>query len=365
MGRTLSLLLALAGGVAIAVQARITGALRTELGDASLAATVTFGSGLVLMLLVNGLVRANRRGVVRLVRGAVTGRFPWVFAFSGLLGAFAVYGQAVTVDLVGVALFSLVFISGQMLSSTVMDTVGWVPSGRHRLSLRRSVGVLAGLAGVGLALSPRLLGGGFGSGFGSGLGGGSGSGSGGDAAGPEMFLALGLPLLLVLAGGLLQPPQMAMNAVMGAAVSRVEPLVLFNYLVGTLALLVVAAPQIAAGGLARLPWGPGDWWYYTGGLLGSVVVIGGALLTRTIGSLLFTLGLVAGQLAGSLVVDAVWPTRGAEVTWQVMTGAIVTLLALVLASSSTLRSSLQNTRQDPPQNTRQDPVQPTRSETTP
>ncbi|WP_313818204.1 DMT family transporter [Citricoccus sp.] len=339
MGRTLSLLLALAGGVAIAVQARITGALRAELGDASLAATVTFGSGLVLMLLVNGLVGANRRGVVRLVRGAATGRFPWVFVFSGLLGAFAVYGQAVTVDLVGVALFSLVFISGQMLSSTLMDTAGWVPSGRHRLSLRRSVGVLTGLAGVGLALSPRLLGGGLGSGGGSGFGGGAG--------GAEMVLALGLPLLLVLAGGLLQPPQMAMNAVMGAAVGRVEPLVLFNYLIGTLALLAVAAPQIAAGGLARLPWGPGDWWYYTGGLLGSVVVIGGALLTRTIGSLLFTLGLVAGQLAGSLVVDAVWPTRGAEVTWQVMTGAVVTLLALVLASSSTLRSSLQNPLPNP------------------
>lgn len=354
MGRTLSLLLALAGGVAIAVQARITGALRAELGDASLAATVTFGSGLVLMLLVNGLVRANRRGVVQLVRGAATGRFPWVFVFSGLLGAFAVYGQAVTVDLVGVALFSLVFISGQMLSSTLMDTVGWVPSGRHRLSLRRSVGVLAGLAGVGLALSPRLLGGGFGGVSGD-------AGGAGAAPGSEMLLALGLPLLIVLAGGLLQPPQMAMNAVMGAAVGRIEPLVLFNYLIGTLALLAVAAPQITAGGLARLPWGPGDWWYYTGGLLGSVVVIGGALLTRTIGSLLFTLGLVAGQLAGSLVVDAVWPTRGAEVTWQVLTGAVITLLALVLASSSTLRTSLRNPPRKPARTPSQTPSQTTRS----
>ncbi|MFB9071740.1 DMT family transporter [Citricoccus parietis] len=348
MGRTLSLLLALAGGVAIAIQARITGALRAELGDASLAATVTFGSGLVLMLLVNGLVRANRRGVVELVRGAATGRFPWVFVFSGLLGAFAVYGQAVTVDLVGVALFSLVFISGQMLSSTLMDTLGWVPSGRHRLSLRRAVGVLAGLAGVGLALSPRLFGGGFGVGPGT-------------APDPELLLALGLPLLIVLAGGLLQPPQMAMNAVMGAAVGRVEPLVLFNYLIGTLALLAVAAPQIAAGGLARLPWGPGDWWYYTGGLLGSVVVIGGALLTRTIGSLLFTLGLVAGQLAGSLVVDAVWPTHGAEVTWQVMTGAVITLLALVLASSSTLRTSLRTSPRTSHRTPSQTPLQATRS----
>ncbi|MEO9247597.1 DMT family transporter [Citricoccus nitrophenolicus] len=325
MSRGLSLLLALAGGVAIAVQARITGALRAELGDATLAASVTFGSGLVLMLVVNGLVRANRRGVVRLVRGAVTGRFPWVFAFSGLLGAFAVYGQAVTVDLVGVALFSLVFIGGQMLSSTVLDTVGWVASGRQRLGRRRVAGLALGLAGVGLAIAPRLIGGG-------------GAYDGG--AEPAALAALALPLALVLAGGLLQPPQMAMNGVVGAAVGRVEPLVLFNYLTGTLALLAVAAPQIAAGGFDRLPLGPGDWWYYTGGLLGSVVVVGGAILTRTIGALLFTLGLVAGQLAGSLVVDAVWPTPGAEVTWMVVSGAVITLLALALASATALRSGL-------------------------
>lgn len=316
MSRALSLLLAVAGGVAIAVQARITGALRAELGDATLAASVTFGSGLVLMLLVNGLVPANRRGVVRMVRGAVRGRFPWIFVFSGLLGAFAVYGQAATVDLVGVALFSLVFIAGQMLSSTVLDTAGWVPSGPHRLGRRRVTGLLLALLGVALALSPRV------------------SGGGAELTG---IVSLALPLALVLAGGLVQPVQMAMNGVVGAAVGRVEPLVLFNYLTGTIALLAVATPQIAAGGFQRLPLGPGDWWYYTGGLLGSVVVIGGALLTRTIGSLLFTLGLVAGQLAGSLVLDAAWPTRGAEVTWQVVTGAVVTLLALTLASGPSLR----------------------------
>ncbi|MGM7671347.1 DMT family transporter [Microbacterium sp. A93] len=319
MNRTLSLLLALAGGVAIAVQARITGALRTELGDPTLAASVTFGSGLVLMLVVNGLIPANRRGVVRLVRGAMTGRFPWVFALSGLLGAFAVYGQAVTVDLVGVALFSLMFIGGQMLSSTVLDTMGWVPSGRQRLGRRRLAGLVLGLAGVGLAVSPRLLGGDVDS---------------------SALAVLALPLVLVLAGGLLQPPQMAMNGVIGAAVGRVEPIVLFNYLTGTLALLAVAAPRIAAGGFHGLPLEPGDWWYYTGGLLGSVVVIGGAILTRTIGAMLFTLGLVAGQLAGSLVLDTAWPTPGAEVTWPVVTGAVITLLALMLASATALRRGL-------------------------
>lgn len=322
MNTALSLLLAVAGGVAIAVQARITGALRAEVGDPLLAASVTFGSGLVLMLLVTAVTPVNRRAAAQFVRGAVTGRFPAVFAFSGLLGAFAVVGQAVTVDLVGVALFSLTFIAGQMLSSTVMDTLGWVPSGRHRLGLRRVVGLLLGLAGVVLAVSPRW-------------GGGPGTTDGGDGA--ATLLTLVGPLLLVLAGGLLQPPQMAMNGVVGGVVDRVEPIVLFNYLTGTLALLVVAAPQVLAGGFAALPRDPGDWWYYTGGLLGSVVVIGGAILTRTIGAMLFTLGLVAGQLAGSLVLDAVWPTPGAVITWPVVTGAVITLLALLLASGPGLR----------------------------
>jgi len=131
-----------------------------------------------------------------------------------------------------------------------------------------------------------------------------------------------------------------MNGVVGAAVGRPEPLVLFNYLTGTTALVLLAWPAIAAGGLAQLPLSPGDWWYYTGGLLGSVVVIGGALLTRTIGSLLYTLGLVAGQVGGALVMDMVCPPPGAVVGWQTMAGGTLTVLALVLASSGGLRRIL-------------------------
>lgn len=327
MRKTLSLLFAVAGGIAISVQARITGALSIQLDDATLAAAVTFGSGLVLMILANALSRRNRAGVILLVQATMAGKFPWIFIFSGVLGAFAVYGQALTVEIVGVALFSLVFITGQMFASALLDTVGWVPAGRQHLGVARMVGLVAALAGVVLALLPKLsqsqtpnaevAPGGLGTG------------------GPLLVL---LPLLLVFFAGLLQPPQMAMNGVMAAYAGQPGPLVLFNYLTGTLALVVLASPQILAGGLARLPLEAGDWWYYTGGLLGSVVVISGAILTRTIGSLLFTLGLVAGQLAGSLCVDLIWPIPGAVVAWQTFMGALVTLLALLVASISRLKS---------------------------
>jgi transporter family-2 protein len=191
--------------------------------------------------------------------------------FTGLLGAYAVFGQGASVDLIGVAIFSLVFLCGQMVSSAILDSAGWVPAGRTRLGVARLLGILVACAGVLLALSVRLD------------VGGSGWVSGG--AGTTGLLGLIVPLLIVFTGGLVQPAQMAMNGVVSAAVGRPEPLVLFNYLTGTLALVTVAWPAIMAGVLARLPLGPGDWGYYTGGLLGSLVVIGGALLTQTIGAL--------------------------------------------------------------------------------
>lgn len=314
MGQTASLLLALAGGLTIAVQARVTGALKVETGDSALAAAVTFGSGLVLMVGVCLATGRNRAAVVRMVTGARHGGFPPVFMFTGLLGAYAVFGQGATVDLIGVALFSLIFIGGQMVASAVLDSRGWVPSGRTGLGPARIIGILMAFGGVVLALSLKFSG-----------------------SGLQSPVDLLLPVLIVFTGGLLQPAQMAMNGVVAAHVGRTEPIVLFNYLTGTLVLVLVSWPAIAAGGLARLPLAPEDWWHYTGGLLGSVVVMGGALLTRTIGSLLYTLGLVAGQVGGALLVDTLWPLPGTLVGWQTVMGGVMTVMALAVASGRARR----------------------------
>jgi bacterial/archaeal transporter family-2 protein len=110
--RSASLVLGLAGGGAITIQARVTGALKLELGDSALAAVVAFGSGLALMIVVNVATRAYRWGATRMVSGAVKGRYPAVCMFTGLLGAYAVFSQGASVDLIGVAVFSLVFNDG-------------------------------------------------------------------------------------------------------------------------------------------------------------------------------------------------------------------------------------------------------------
>lgn len=312
MKRALSLLAAVAAGITMAVQARVTGALAVQTHSPLLAALVCFGAGLVFMAAVVAARRSTRQAAAR-VDGAVRGGgLRWWYLPTGLLGAYAVFGQAITVDVVGVVIYSLVFIMGQMVSSAWLDARGATAAGRQPLGPARLAGVLLALAGVLVAVVPRL-------------------------DGAAALALLVLPLLVVLSGGLLQSVQMAFNGITARHLGRPEPLALFNYAFGSAGLLLVCLPELAAGGLARLPLAPGDWWYYTGGVLGSVVVIAGAMLTRTIGSLLFALGLVAGQLLGSLGVDLLWPAAGARTGWATAAGCAVTVLALVLASVPGLR----------------------------
>ena len=49
---------------------------------------------------------------------------------------------------------------------------------------------------------------------------------------------------------------------------------------------------------------------YVGGLLGAFVVVIGATAVQTLGVLRLGLAMVAGQMAGALVVDLVAPARG-------------------------------------------------------
>ena len=314
MNKMVSILLACAGGAAIAVQARITGALRVQVGDGALAAAITFGTGLLLMLIVTLSTRANRKSLGELFTGVVQGRIPIFLLLSGLSGAYAVYGQGITVNLLGVAVFSLTFIAGQLIASITLDLRGWVPAGRKSMTRGRTGGTIVAITGIVLAIAPRLFA--------------EGEPRSATVIDPVIFAGI----LMVFSAGLLQPGQMAMNGIIGAAISRPEPVALVNYIVGTSMLLILAWPAITHGGLTRLP---ADWenlWLYGGGLLGSIVVIGGTLLTRTIGSLTFTLGIVAGQICCSLIIDAFWPVPGSVVNWVTVAGGTLTMLAITLAS---------------------------------
>jgi transporter family-2 protein len=77
---------------------------------------------------------------------------------------------------------------------------------------------------------------------------------------------------------------------------------------------------------------PGEWWYYLGGPMGCVFIGLGALLVRSLGVLVTGLGMIAGQLLGSLGLDLLVPAPGTVVAPATILGTLLTLAAIILAT---------------------------------
>jgi transporter family-2 protein len=107
-------------------------------------------------------------------------------------------------------------------------------------------------------------------------------------------------VLAAVAGGFVGM-QAPVNARLGKQVGSVQAAT-FSFLVGTLALLVVAA--LSSGGLGALGQaGRAPWWAWVGGLLGAFYVTVALLTVRTLGASGLTAIVVAGQLAIAVLVD--------------------------------------------------------------
>ena len=105
---------------------------------------------------------------------------------------------------------------------------------------------------------------------------------------------------------------------------------LVNFVAGGLVLCTAYGIKLAVAGPGNPL--PGEWWYYLGGPLGCVFIGVGALLVRTLGVLVTGLGMIAGQLLGSLALDLILPTPGTVVAPATVLGTILTLAAIVLAT---------------------------------
>jgi transporter family-2 protein len=111
----------------------------------------------------------------------------------------------------------------------------------------------------------------------------------------------GLVVLAGVAAGALVGLQPAVNARLGKSLGSLQA-ASFSFIVGTLALLVIAA--FVRGGLGTL----GEvrhvpWWALVGGLLGAVYVVVALIAVRTLGASGITAVVIAGQLAMSVAID--------------------------------------------------------------
>lgn len=109
-----------------------------------------------------------------------------------------------------------------------------------------------------------------------------------------------IALLVALCIGALLPLQALINARLGQLTLGPLFASLASFAVGTLALLLLwlASPR-PAGASWTLP----PWWAWTGGLVGAAFVFAATVLVPRLGAASLICLVVAGQLAGSLVLD--------------------------------------------------------------
>ena len=313
--------MAVAAGLAIPVQGRINGALGARLNDGIAAAVVSFTTGLVVMIVVSLVLPRGRRGLAQILPALRERRFPPVYVMAGGIGAFFVFAQSFTVGLLGVALFTVATVTGQTLSGLLVDRIGIGPAGKKSVTGIRVLGTVLTIAAVAWAVSPRF--------------GGAGGGPGEGGADPSQLL---LPVLLPVLAGFLMSFQQAMNGT--ATVHYGSPIAatLVNFISGATVLWLAWLIKVAVAGPGNGL--PPEWWYYLGGPMGCAFIGLGALLVRSLGVLVTGLGMIAGQLLGSLGLDLAFPAPGTVVALPTILGTVLTLGAIVLATLPWPRGAL-------------------------
>ena len=130
------------------LSASITGAyaqLASIVGNPVQATTVAFFVATMALLLF-----CTCLGKTQLVAKACSRSYPWWMWTGGLCGAIIVFGNAWLVPKVGVGVFTMALLVGQLALSMLMEHNGWLGAPRKRISWHQILGIILMLAGVAL-----------------------------------------------------------------------------------------------------------------------------------------------------------------------------------------------------------------------
>ena len=289
---SVALVVAVASGALVAMQQRVNGDLAVSLDDPVLAAVVSFGTGLLLVLLVISVRRSARAKVAGLRT------IPWHWRLGGLGGASLVAAGAAAAPRIGVALFTVGLVAGTTLGGLAVDLMGVGPGEAHAVTGPRIAGAGLGLLAIAASASHGLR-----------------------SASPWLLLAV------VLAGCLVSYQQAVngqVRAVTDAAVATLQ-----NFVVGFCALVLGLLCRHLLSGVRVADWpGADHWWLYLGGPMGASFVAVAAVVVRRLGVLRLGLAVTAGQLVGGIVLDL-----GRGLAASTLIGATLAMAAVVVSGA--------------------------------
>ena len=279
-----------------AVQPKINAELSNRVGESVVASLVNFAVAFCVVVVVVALRPATRRRIAE-VRDWPVPR--WTLT-AGLGGAFVVLAGVLSVDTIGVAVFSVTFFSGQIAFGLFADRIG-VSTGHARPFVAARIGAaLLAVTAVAVAQIGRPVG----------------------------RLPVGLLLVVIAAGGA-SAFQSGFNGRISRATGDGFAATAVNVAVGLTALVVAVGALAGAGALDRLTW-PNELWLYAGGLLGVSIVLCLAIASGALGVLRATLAMLASQLVAAFVVD--WVVADDLPTVGRLAGAALLVVAVLVVA---------------------------------
>jgi len=133
---------ALLAGASLSVQAVINAALSRGMGHPLSAALVSYGVGILVLIVVAALSRTAWPDPT-IVRG-----LPWWIWIGGCFGAYYVTMSILAAPRLGAATLIAVVIAGQMLAALALDHFGAAGLPEHGITLWRAVGAVLITVGV-------------------------------------------------------------------------------------------------------------------------------------------------------------------------------------------------------------------------
>ncbi|PJM73335.1 hypothetical protein CS006_04660 [Bifidobacterium primatium] len=287
-------------GMLSPMQSAVNGQVGKELGDGNASAVVSFGSGLVVMIIII-LARSSTRQQFASIPGKITSRsIPWWNWLAGCCGAMVVFSEGASASVLGVATFQTTLISGMVLSGLLCDRLGIGVDVKQPFNLPRILGAVLAIVATVLVVLPNWQ-------------------------APSVIALAILPFL----AGLLAGWQPAGNSAVARETGSMLVSITWNFIVGFCVLGSVLLVRVLTGAVAfHLP---KTWWMYLGGPLGLLSIALMALLVRGLGLLLLGLASTAGQLIGSVLIDWLVPALGNHVYAVTVVGALVALVGAAIA----------------------------------
>ena len=140
----LIILIGLAGGIAVGLQAPMSSMITQRLGMFESVFIVHIGGALIALLPL--LVFSSGGNLTR------WRELPWYTLLAGCFGLIVLGAISYMIPRVGVAAAVITIVAGQMLVSTVLDHFGWLGGMGRPMDLTRAIGLAVVLVGVWLTV---------------------------------------------------------------------------------------------------------------------------------------------------------------------------------------------------------------------